>query len=179
MISCSSKIPFQSLEFCLPWGNDCFRESASEPSDCVACCEGLHADVELVNKSLADVTAEDTEDQEKLVTLLEEYENFKWQFVENLVFDSGEAFLNKSQQRVPPVKLEYAPLQLIQIYFDANTYDKILRGIKLTPESQLGLIGGTMGLFTGFSILSAIEIIYFAIRFFLSLKISKREGKKK
>ena len=168
---------FQSLEYCLPWGNDCFRESASDSFDCVACCEGLHADVELVNKSLAEVTAEDTEDREKFVQLLEEYENFKWQFVENLVFDSGQAFLNRSQY-IPPVKLDYAPLQLIQIYFDANTYDKILRGMKLTPESQLGLIGGTMGLFTGFSILSAIEIIYFAVRFFLSLKISKRGGKK-
>ena len=108
---------------------------------------------------------------------MEEYENFKRQFVENLVFDSGQAFLNRSQY-IPPVKLDYAPLQLIQIYFDANTYDKILRGMKLTPESQLGLIGGTMGLFTGFSILSAIEIIYFAVRFFLSLKISRRDGKK-
>ena len=129
----------------------------------------------MVNKSLADVTAEDTEDREKFDKLLEEYENFKWQFVENLVFDSRQSFLNKSSQNIPPVKLEYAPLQLIQIYFDANTYDKILRGIKLTPESQLGLIGGTMGLFTGFSILSAIEIVYFAIRFFWSLTISRRE----
>ena len=179
-------LPFQSLEFCLPWGNDCFRESTGDSVDCVTCCEGLHADVELVNKSLAAITAEDTNDQEKLVQLLEEYENFKWQFVENLVFDSEQAFVNRSQpgsnvklqQYIPPVKLEYAPLQLIQIYFDANTYDKILRGIKLTPESQLGLIGGTMGLFTGFSILSAIEIIYFAIRFFLSLKISRRQGQK-
>ena len=106
--------------------------------------------------------------------------------MENLVFDSEQAFTDKSepesnvrcQQYIPPVKLEYAPLQLIQIYFDANTYDKILRGIKLTPENQLGLIGGTMGLFTGFSILSAIEIIYFAIRFFLPLKISRRQGQR-
>ena len=107
---------------------------------------------------------------------MEEYERFKRKFVENLVFDSLQAFFNRSQF-IPPVQLDYAPLQLIQIYFDANTYDKILRGIKLTPESQLGLIGGTMGLFTGFSILSAIEIIYFAMRFFFSLKTSKRGAK--
>ena len=146
---------------------------------CVSFYQGLHADVEFVNKSLAEVTAQDTEDQEKLVRLLEEYKRFKWQFVENLVYDFGEAFHNKSQY-IPPVRLEYAPLQLIQIYFDANTYDKILRGIKLTPESRLGLIGGTMGLFTGFSILSAIEIIYFAIKFFFSLRKPKRmTGKKR
>ena len=33
-------------------------------------------------------------------------------------------------------------------------------------ESALGLIGGTMGLLTGFSILSGIEIVYFALNFF-------------
>ena len=32
-------------------------------------------------------------------------------------------------------------------------------------EAQLGLIGGTMGLLTGFSILSGVEIIYYLIRF--------------
>ena len=33
-------------------------------------------------------------------------------------------------------------------------------------EAQLGLIGGTMGLLTGFSILSAVEIIYYLFRCF-------------
>ena len=37
---------------------------------------------------------------------------------------------------------------------------------KVTTEAQLGLIGGTMGLLTGFSILSGVEIIYHLIRFF-------------
>ena len=38
-------------------------------------------------------------------------------------------------------------------------------GLKVTLEAQLGLIGGTMGLLTGFSILSGVEIIYFIFRF--------------
>ena len=37
--------------------------------------------------------------------------------------------------------------------------------LKVTTEAQLGLIGGTMGLLTGFSILSGVEIIYFVLRF--------------
>ena len=37
--------------------------------------------------------------------------------------------------------------------------------IKVTVEAQLGLIGGTMGLLTGFSILSGVEIIYYLLRF--------------
>ena len=36
---------------------------------------------------------------------------------------------------------------------------------KVTTEAQLGLIGGTMGLLTGFSILSGVEIIYYLLRF--------------
>ena len=36
--------------------------------------------------------------------------------------------------------------------------------LKVTTEAQLGLIGGTMGLLTGFSILSGVEIIYYLVR---------------
>ena len=43
----------------------------------------------------------------------------------------------------------YAPLQLVQIYFNTATYDEIGRGIKNTLETQISVIGGTMGLFTG------------------------------
>ena len=41
--------------------------------------------------------------------------------------------------------------------------------LKVTTEAALGLIGGTMGLLTGFSILSGIEIIYYLLRCSLSL----------
>ena len=34
-------------------------------------------------------------------------------------------------------------------------------------EDQLGLIGGTMGLLTGFSILSGVEIVYYLLRCFI------------
>ena len=37
-------------------------------------------------------------------------------------------------------------------------------------EAQLGAIGGTLGLFTGFSICSAAEIIYFGVKFVLGLR---------
>ena len=66
---------------------------------------------------------------------------------------------------------------MVQIHFDTATYDEIEKDKKITLEAQLGLIGGTMGLLTGFSILSGVEIIYFAIKFFMSLK-GKRDGPK-
>ena len=47
---------------------------------------------------------------------------------------------------------------------------------QVTLVAQLGVIGGTMGLFTGFSILSGIEIVYFAAKIFLK-KIKRYESK--
>ena len=85
--------------------------------------------------------------------------------------------------------LEHGPPKALYIYFDTATYDEIKRDekvlfwihlffgrhsvfmnllriyLKVTMEAQLGLIGGTMGLLTGFSILSGVEIIYYLLRF--------------
>ena len=61
-------------------------------------------------------------------------------------------------------------MELVQIYFDAATFDEIEKDVKVTLEAQLGLIGGTMGLLTGFSILSGVEIIYFIVKFFMSFR---------
>ena len=75
--------------------------------------------------------------------------------------------------------IEYAPLQLVQIYFDTATYDQIERDVKMTLTAQIGLIGGTMGLLTGFSVLSGVEILYFAAKLIMSLRVPKRKRKNK
>ena len=59
---------------------------------------------------------------------------------------------------------QQSTLQLVQIYFDTATFDDIERDKKIKTEAQLSLIGGTMGLLTGFSIISGIEIIFFLLR---------------
>ena len=61
-------------------------------------------------------------------------------------------------------ELPESTLQLVQIYFDTATYDEVERDKKIKTEAQLSLIGGTMGLLTGFSIISGIEIIFFIFR---------------
>ena len=58
---------------------------------------------------------------------------------------------------------------MVEIYFGAATYDEIEKDVKVTLEAALGLIGGTMGLLTGFSILSAVEIIYYVVKFLWKL----------
>ena len=45
---------------------------------------------------------------------------------------------------------------------------------KVTTEAQLGLIGGTMGLLTGFSIISGVEIVYYISKGILSLMTERK-----
>ena len=49
----------------------------------------------------------------------------------------------------------------------------MVKFLKVNIEAQLGLIGGTMGLLTGFSILSGVEIVYYLFRFLWILFIRK------
>ena len=64
----------------------------------------------------------------------------------------------------PGEELPPSTLQLVEIYFDTATFDDIERDKKIKTEAQLSLIGGTMGLLTGFSIISGVEIIFFLFR---------------
>ena len=70
-------------------------------------------------------------------------------------------------------------LELVHIYFDMATFDDIERDKKIKYDAQLSLIGGTMGLLTGFSIISGVEIIYFVAKAFfrmLASNVEKWEG---
>ena len=78
----------------------------------------------------------------------------------------------------PGAQIEYAPLKMVQIYFNTHTYDKVVKDVKVTMEAQLGLIGGTMGLLTGFPILSGVEIVYYFIMFFMRLVNTSKADRK-
>merc|ERR1719222_128723 len=96
---------------------------------------------------------------------MERYHKYKREYVKHLSFTPQKENLTSV--------LEHAPLEAVHIYFDTATYDEIERDEKVTMEAQLGLIGGTMGLLTGFSILSGVEIIYYLVRFFMSLNVPR------
>ena len=55
-------------------------------------------------------------------------------------------------------------MDIFHIFFDTATYDEIERDVKNSLEDQLGLLGGTLGLFTGFSILSGVEILFYLVK---------------
>ena len=65
-------------------------------------------------------------------------------------------------------------LGFVRIYFDATSFDKITKDRSDSAMDKLSAIGGTMGLLTGFSIISGVEIVYFGVKIILSL-ISRRK----
>ena len=84
--------------------------------------------------------------------------------------------------------LEYRPnlneeLKFVLLKFDVNAYyDRTIKDRAAKPVDMLSAIGGTMGLLTGFSIISGAEIIYFAVKLVLIALCKgckKRREKKK
>ena len=56
-------------------------------------------------------------------------------------------------------------MKYVKMYFqETQTFDKITKDRAEKFVDQLSAIGGTLGLLTGFSIISGIEIVYFLIR---------------
>ena len=52
----------------------------------------------------------------------------------------------------------------MRIYFDTPTFNKITKDRAAKFVDMLSAIGGTMGLLTGFSLISAVEILYFVTK---------------
>ena len=66
---------------------------------------------------------------------------------------------------------DYTPedtLRYVKIVFDVKPYyDRVTKDRAAKPVDMLSAIGGTMGLLTGFSIISGAEIVYFAVKIIL------------
>lgn len=60
-------------------------------------------------------------------------------------------------------------LKFVRIYFEATTFDRITKDRAAKFVDMLSAIGGTMGLLTGFSIISGVEAIYFGFKVILKL----------
>ena len=57
----------------------------------------------------------------------------------------------------------------MRIYFYATTFDKITKEKAAKFVDMLSAIGGTMGLLTGFSIISGVEIVYHVVKIILNI----------
>ena len=56
-------------------------------------------------------------------------------------------------------------LKYVRIYFDTATFDTIKKDTSAKIVDILSAIGGTMGLLTGFSIISGVEILFYLVKF--------------
>ena len=130
--------------------------------DCHINCYGLYADTDYNPAKLNNYT----KDHLVLERLRKAYDEYKSSYVKNMFLeDVGDNYTTKYKMKTKP----YHPLQVVQIYFDTATYDEIVKDVSVTLTDQLGVIGGTMGLFAGFSFLSAAEVIYFLGKYLLKL----------
>ena len=62
----------------------------------------------------------------------------------------------------------------MRIYFDTPTFDRITKDRAAKFVDMLSAIGGTMGLLTGFSIISGVEIIYFSVKIIYKILKDKK-----
>ena len=69
-------------------------------------------------------------------------------------------------------------LRYVQIYFDATTFDIVTKDRAAKFVDMISGIGGTLGLFTGFSIMSAFEIVYFGIKIIIEAIKAKNSKRK-
>ena len=72
-------------------------------------------------------------------------------------------------------ELQGPNLKFVKIQFNAPFFDKITKDRAAKFVDQLSAIGGTMGLLTGFSIISGVEILYFAFKIALEYYAKFRE----
>ena len=60
--------------------------------------------------------------------------------------------------------MDKSRLKYVKIQFDTSTFDKITKDRSAKFVDMLSAIGGTLGLLTGFSIISGVEILYFVVK---------------
>ena len=74
----------------------------------------------------------------------------------------------------PPVA---SNLKYVRIYFDTPTFDRITKDRAAKFVDMLSAIGGTMGLLTGFSIISGVEVLFFVAK--IGWNVLKKNGTQK
>ena len=52
----------------------------------------------------------------------------------------------------------------MRVYFDTPTFNRITKDRSSKLADKVSAIGGNMGLLTGFSIISGVEFLYFAVK---------------
>jgi len=143
-------------------------------------CQGFYADMKILNsKESAELISENIVDE----NFLHEYEDYKgkminaegWslstyltEVIKGLICFSKFSF-SFTRYILDYVMIPNLTMTYVNIYFDTKTMDEITYTMKTNFEMKLSTIGGTMGLFTGFSLLSSVEIFFHLGKFCYSV----------
>ena len=99
-----------------------------------------------------------------------QYEKFKKKYTINEIFEWD----NEKLFDVYDFELK---LRYLKINFHATSFDRITKDRAAKFVDMLSAIGGTMGLLTGFSIISAVEIVYFGFKIIRKMFMGSLEKK--
>ena len=140
-------------------------------------CEGLVVNVVKTDNAI--------EKSPELTQLYEEYERYKARNTSEIKYESYTkgwyTWINLPRATNSFLDLEFkTKLEFVRIYFGSSMYDRIskVRWLRtpswydppLSQDKRAKLVdivaafGGTMGLLTGFSIISGFEVLYFIVK---------------
>ena len=97
--------------------------------------------------------------------------------IENHGTDDAKIAKNYRPKEKMPLGITDLHLTLIRISFGEDKTIRIVKTATVTPVDIVSNVGGTLGLFSGFSILSGMEIVYWIIVWLFS-KNPKPKDKK-
>ena len=60
-------------------------------------------------------------------------------------------------------------LHPVRIYFDTSIFDDVTYDVKATLSEKISEIGGVLGLYNGFSVITLVEFLYFLVQALLIL----------
>ena len=144
----------------------CALEAKNLESKCLNRCEGL------VVTSYSHQNKPNVLD--KKLDLIESYKKFK--AIIDLPSKHKKRCRVFEKTKSLDIKWNTNQLRYVRIYFDSPTFDRFTKDRAAKFVDMLSAIGGTMGLLTGFSIISGVEILYFVGKnIFQLFKTTKKE----
>ena len=168
---------------------ECYKQYTSDAKEsCLKQCEGTYAVVQ-VNKTNKTLALDEKVGNEEYKNFVMEYLQYKrayearfgyffedisgrpnWPFVNEqavlATIDKFDVYLQKWEKVVVDVQQR---LEIVKLYFETPTFDLVTKDARTDFVTKISLIGGMLGLFTGFSFVSGIEIIYFILKFVIRI----------
>ena len=178
---------------CMPWylkqeehpvcgrkGNVCFKNAFDhyqedltdrQECDCKSDCGGIHIFSSMNKYPFSDETTTERKlwwDRDTRTGHLANYLlDPRDVFSDRLTKDLNKLQLNISDAAELADRRFENEMSILNFFFDTPIITKITLEMRITVFDQISAIGGTLGLFTGVSLITFAEIVYWLFRFFL------------